>query len=689
MFRFPVKNLVLCLCSFAVLIYSAHAANSARKLAPNYRHWIEAEVPYIISTDERKHFLALTTDEQRDSFIAAFWHERNPDPNSESNSYKEEHYRRLSYANEQFGASGEESGWRTEMGRIYIILGKPKQKAVYHEAANLRPLEVWFYEAQSPALPPYFYVMFFKHSAAESWRIYSPSIDGPVALVTTGESQNDNKRALKFIRQAAGDEVAKVACTLIPGEHADFDNFSPTMESDLMLATIDDLPNNSLTKAALEANRLREHVTMSMFTGDAGTLSYAVARDDQGRMTLSYLFQAAHPDSRIVGQRSDGSFYYDLTLRTSVVTPDGKSVYDKEEPLSGKLTDAQAEVARKKRFGAEERLPLASGSYMVEVTLTNNLNHVASRGHGAVTVPAVNRGELGVSSLLAYGAPAARPDPKGLLPFSFSRLRFTPRGSQTVEVRQGDRLPLAFQLWLGPKEVQAPDTDKVHVRYVFGTVTASHDAPAEEREDVDASNRDGAGNLLTGHTLDTSALGPGTYRVVVSVTRESDHRTAYAAANLKVIPSSDFQDLWTAYGPTDPEGEALDDLKRGMSAEAQGRDPEAQGFYAHAAASTSTDMRPIERLAASLSRTGNSDALAKLAEQPILASRAAAPETLLLIVHSLRDHGNTKSVVRLLEAQIKLQPPSADLYRTLADACEASGDSGRARDLRALAAGVK
>jgi predicted Zn-dependent protease len=58
-------------------------------------------------------------------------------------------------------------------------------------------------------------------------------------------------------------------------------------------------------------------------------------------------------------------------------------------------------------------------------------------------------------------------------------------------------------------------------------------------------------------------------------------------------------------------------------------------------------------------------------------------------VHALRDHGNTKSAVRLLEAQIKLQPPSAELYRTLADACEASGNSGRARDLRALAAGVK
>ncbi|HEY3704104.1 MAG TPA: GWxTD domain-containing protein [Terracidiphilus sp.] len=672
-----------------MLVSFASAANSARKLAPNYRHWIEVEVPYIISTEERKHFLSLTTDEQRDSFITAFWRERNPDPSSESNSYKEEHYLRLAYANEHFGSPGEENGWRTEMGRMYIVLGKPKQKAVYHEKQNVRPIEIWFYEAQSPALPPFFYIMFFRHSGSEDWRVYSPTMDGPVALVTTGESNNDNSLALRFIRKSIGEEAAKVACTLIPGEQPNPDHFEPTMESDMMLATINDLPNNALTKAALEAKRLREHVTMSMLTGDSGTLSYSVVRDEQGRETLSYLLQAARPDARMVGQVANGSSNYDLTLRTAVMTGDGKSVYDKEEPLSGKLTEAQAEVARKKRFGAEERLPLAAGNYVLEVTLTNNLNHIASKTRTPVSVPMVNRGELGVSPLVAYAAPSPVTDAKGQLPFSFSHLRFTPRGAQTVDIRQGDRLPLVFQLWLGPKGDQAPEADKVHVRYVFGAVTASHDTPAEEREDIDATNRDAAGNLLTGHTLDTAALGAGSYRVVVSVTREADHRTAYGALNLRVIPSADYQDMWTAFGPADPEGDALDDLKRGMSAEAQGRDVEAQGFYAGAAAKTSSDTRPIERLAALLSRTRNGDALARLAEQPILLNRAAGPETLLPIVHALRDHGNTKGVVRLLEAQIKLQPPSAELYRTLADACDASGDSGRAHDLRALANGVK
>jgi predicted Zn-dependent protease len=133
----------------------------------------------------------------------------------------------------------------------------------------------------------------------------------------------------------------------------------------------------------------------------------------------------------------------------------------------------------------------------------------------------------------------------------------------------------------------------------------------------------------------------------------------------------------------------VDDLKRGLSAEAEGIDAAAQEFYSRAVSETSADMRPLERLAALLSRRGDKDALAKLAEQPILMNSAAPPKALLAIVQALRDHGNTKGAVRLLEAQIKLQPPNADLFRTLADACEASGDSGRARDLRARAADIK
>lgn len=687
-FRFKLS----CLLIFALLLSAlpALAANSVRKLPPEYRHWLEAEVNYIITSDERKQFLALDSDTERDSFIAAFWRVRNPEGNSEINSYKEEHYRRLAYVNQHFGDPRYGDGWRTAMGHVYIVLGPPKQRAPYHEKPNIRNMEIWFYEAQTPALPPYFNVVFWKHSGAEEWRLYSPTQDGPTALVTTGESQNNNRMALRLIKQSVGNEAAKTVCSLIPSEPVDFDNFEPSMESDMLLATINGLADNPLNKQMLQANRLREHVTTSVLVGDQdASLGYDVVRDEKGRETLSYLLRMGHADARFVGTKADGESYYDLTLRTSVATPEGKSVYDQEDALTGTLTAAQAEVAKKKRFGAEGRLPLAPGTYLLESTLTNNLNHIATKKRLTVTVPSVKPEELGLSPLLEYAPPAAVPDPQGKLPFSISKLRFTPRGAQSIEIKQGEHLPIVFQLWAGANTAQNSDAAKIHLRYVFGTVTATHQTPAEEREDVDASNHDAVGNLLTGHKIDTSTLEPGTYRLVVSATRDSDHRAAYAAMSVRVIPASEFVEIWTAYGPSNPGGDAVDDLKRGMSAEALGNDTDAQAAYAAAVAESSADVRPVEKLAALLARKKDADELARLGQQPILQKDPAEPKTLVLIAAAMRAHGDNKGAVRLLDAQIKLQPPTVELYRSLADACEATGDAGRARELRTLATNIK
>ncbi|HWG20015.1 MAG TPA: GWxTD domain-containing protein [Terracidiphilus sp.] len=681
--RFTTLALLLCSLFFAL---PGYASNSIKSLSPHYRHWIEAEVPYIITSDERKQFLSLTTDEQRESFITAFWRARNPDPGSEVNSFKEEHYRRLTYANEHFGSPGYDDGWRTEMGRMYIVLGAPKQRAVYSEQANLRPMEIWFYESDLPALPPHFYILFFKHSGAESWQVYSPRMDGPVALVTTGESQNDSKMALRFIRGSAGDEVAKTTLTLIPGEAVDFNNPAPGMESDVLLDTIRGLADNPLMKQRLEANRLREHVTASVFAGgDEMSFGYDVVDDEKGRDTLSYLLEMVHPDSRLVGRLQDGGLGYDLELRTTVATADGKPMYEQDDQLSGKLTEAQAAVAKRKRFAAEARLPVVPGTYLLDIRLTNNLNHIGSRKRATVTVTGEGTGDLALSPLLAYVASPAVPDRKGQLPFSISHLRFTPHGVQTVELPQGAHLPLAFQLRLSQNSAQPAASNKVQLRYVFGAVTASHETPADEHEEIDASNHDKAGNLLTGHTIDTSALTPGTYRVVVSATREGSHRPAYSAINLKVIPAADFIGTWTAYGPADPGGEAVDDLKRGFAAEALGAYSQAQDFYASALREGSADMRPLDQLASLFSRRGNTDDLAKLSQQPILMQAAASPKTLLSISQALKERNNSKEIVRVLEAQIKLQPPNVDLYHALADACEATGNLGRARELRDMA----
>jgi GWxTD domain-containing protein len=92
-----------------------------KELATPYRKWLNEDVAYIITDEERSAFLRLQTDEEREQFIENFWLRRDPSPDTVENEFKEEHYRRIAYANEHY-ASGI-PGWKTDRGRIYITYG--------------------------------------------------------------------------------------------------------------------------------------------------------------------------------------------------------------------------------------------------------------------------------------------------------------------------------------------------------------------------------------------------------------------------------------------------------------------------------------------------------------------------------------------------------------------------------------
>jgi GWxTD domain-containing protein len=96
-----------------------------KELDSQYKKWLNEDVVYIITPEERSAFVHLQTNEEREQFIEQFWQRRNPDPDSADNTFKEEHYRRIAYANEHY-ASGI-PGWKSDRGRIYIMWGPPDE----------------------------------------------------------------------------------------------------------------------------------------------------------------------------------------------------------------------------------------------------------------------------------------------------------------------------------------------------------------------------------------------------------------------------------------------------------------------------------------------------------------------------------------------------------------------------------
>jgi GWxTD domain-containing protein len=115
-------------------------AKLRKELETPYRKWLNEDVVFIITDEERKAFKNLSTDEERENFIEQFWLRRDPTPDTEENEFKEEHYRRIAYANEHY-ASGI-PGWKTDRGRIYIVYGPPDEIESHPSGGSYqRPIE--------------------------------------------------------------------------------------------------------------------------------------------------------------------------------------------------------------------------------------------------------------------------------------------------------------------------------------------------------------------------------------------------------------------------------------------------------------------------------------------------------------------------------------------------------------------
>ncbi len=110
------------------------------ELSKTYKKWLDEDVRWIITDEEQKAFKLLSNDEERDQFIEAFWQRRDPTPDTIENEFKEEHYRRMAYANEHFAAGI--PGWKTDRGRIYIMYG-PADEIEAHPSGGTyeRPMD--------------------------------------------------------------------------------------------------------------------------------------------------------------------------------------------------------------------------------------------------------------------------------------------------------------------------------------------------------------------------------------------------------------------------------------------------------------------------------------------------------------------------------------------------------------------
>lgn len=135
-----MNKAILCLALLLLTGFAAPAQTS--KNATNaYQRWLDQDVIYLITPEERLTFVALKSDEEREHFIEQFWQRRDFVPQTEENEFRDRHYQRMAQVNMTYGF-GNQAGWQTDRGRIYILYGEPdevKQEGIH---------ETWLYHSR-------------------------------------------------------------------------------------------------------------------------------------------------------------------------------------------------------------------------------------------------------------------------------------------------------------------------------------------------------------------------------------------------------------------------------------------------------------------------------------------------------------------------------------------------------------
>ncbi|MDI6849642.1 MAG: GWxTD domain-containing protein [Candidatus Saccharicenans sp.] len=389
--RFAITLILTCLCCLSL---------SSSSLPERYRKWLEEEVVYIITPKERQVFLKLQTDRERDIFLEAFWKQRDPDPATPQNEFKEEHYRRLNYANQFLGRGTGKPGWKTDQGRIYIILGPPNNIETYENIMGVYPTQVWFYYGDPRyGLPTGFNVIFFKKEGTGEYILYSPSDHGPQALVADYMyNARDARDAYQRLHQLSPN-LAEQSLSLIPNERLEPGVIN--LASNRLLATIMSLPQRKVEDAYAEAWFRHKDLIEVEYSANYIRSDFEVwpVRTEKGHYLVNYSVEPA----KLSVSRDGPNYLVRFDFNGRVSDDQGRTVYqfDKSIPLS--LTGEELAEIGKRTVAFQDVFPLIPGSYTLDLLLKNPVSReFSSFSRKLILAGDTGRPEIG-QILLAYG----------------------------------------------------------------------------------------------------------------------------------------------------------------------------------------------------------------------------------------------------------------------------------------------
>jgi GWxTD domain-containing protein len=377
----------------AAAVLLAAAAVPAQKVAEKdlperYREWLNL-VAYHIQPVEKEVFLQLANDRDRDLFMETFWNQRDPTPGTPENEYKDELIKRFQYCNEFLGRTVAREGWRTDQGRIYMILGPPQGIERFDGTQGIVPCVSWsYYGDPRKDLPPQFSLLFYQRGGVGEYKLYDPVSDGPARLLQNQRDIGDpfDYGTLYEKIQDQSPTLAELAITRIPGEY-NYD-LSPSPRNAILLATIYEAPKAEVN-AAYASHFLNYRGVVSTEYLTNYVESYASTALIHDPVTgLRFLHFSMVPTSVNVDAYVPKDQFY-CSFRADVSLRSGEEIifqYSREFPLYFPQSDWDR--VRASGLAIEESFPVIEGRFKLSILLTNTVGKQFSVLEKDIEVPA-------------------------------------------------------------------------------------------------------------------------------------------------------------------------------------------------------------------------------------------------------------------------------------------------------------
>ena len=500
--------------------------NVKPELKKAYKDWLDKDVAYIITDEERKAFRKLETDDERERFIEEFWRRRDPDPDTDENEFREEYYERIAYANEHY-ASGI-PGWKTDRGRIYITWGKPDEVETHPSGGSYNresyegggststyPFERWFYR-YLPGVGSGIEIEFVDPTGSGEYRIARNPDEKDALLHVPGAGLT---LAEEMGLADKGDRIQNIGGIGNPGYQREADSPFNRLQVLADLSRPPAIKYNDLASAVntpvIEDNPLSFDVRVDFF------------RQSDERVITAFTIQT--DNQNLVFQDSGGLQQAQLNIFGKITHVSGRRAGVFEDPVITRATPQELTEAKERKSAYQKAVALAPGRYRVDVIVRDIASGATGVRHVGFEVPKYDPAKLSTSTLILAVKLEGLGDQPAVGMFTIGNVKVIPNVSGSYH--RGSPVGVYMQIYNAGVD-QTTLRPSVDVEYALMKDGKEMGKQVEDWR----GNSDSGQRLTLARMLDSRNLNPGDYSLEVRVKDRVSGQALVQTAKFAVVP---------------------------------------------------------------------------------------------------------------------------------------------------------